>query len=185
MTTQILQRPIYSNEQHRATLRCPQCGRTKVADVAQYQDAPLPPKVQCPCGHRFRVPIASSLSSRYRCPQCEGKGYRLIERGKKVTVSALGYHYHTLQSKEPCRECGGLGMHYPKAASMWGSSVLQTALASLVVPTLTWIDWMAEKLGAPGPTIRRWLEKDLSTLCKRKTLASIKREGVRGYTGSA
>jgi hypothetical protein len=85
----------------------------------------------------------------------------------------------------PFKPGRGLGMHYPKAASMWGTSVLQTALASLVAPTLTWIDWMAEKLGAPGSTIRRWLEKDLSTLCKRKTLASIKREGVRGYTGSA
>jgi len=175
MTTQILQRPVYSNEQQKATLRCPQCGRTKVADVAQYQDAPLPPKVQCPCGHRFRVPIASSLSSRYRCSQCEGKGYLLMERGKKVTVSAAGYHYHTLQSKEPCRVCGGLGMHYPKAATMLGAAVLRTALAPLVAPTLTWIDWMAEKLGAPGPAIRRWLEKDIYTLCKRKTLASIKR----------
>jgi hypothetical protein len=171
MNTQILQRPVYSNEQQMATLRCPQCGRTKVADVAKYQDAPRPPKVKCPCGHRFRVPIAAPLSSRYRCPQCEGKGYLVIERGKKVTVSALGYHYHTLQSKEPCKVCGGLGMYYPQAARVWGASVLQTALASLVAPTLTGIDWMAAKLGAPGPTIRRWLEKDLSNLCKRPTLA--------------
>jgi len=174
MTTQILQRPVYSNEQHKATLRCPQCGRTKVVEVAQYQDAPLPPKVQCPCGHRFRVPIASPLSSRYRCPQCEGKGYLLMERGKKVTVSGSGYHYHTLQSKEPCRVCGGLGMHYPKAESVRGASVLQTALAYLAEPTLTGIDWMAEKLGAPRPAIRSWLEKDIYTLCRRTTLASIK-----------
>jgi hypothetical protein len=34
--TQILQRPVYSDEQQRATLRCPQCGRTKVAEVAKY-----------------------------------------------------------------------------------------------------------------------------------------------------
>jgi hypothetical protein len=175
MNTQILPRPVYSNEQQRASLRCPQCGRTKVVEVAQYQDAPLPPKVKCPCGHKFRVPIASSLSTRYRCPQCEGKGYRLIERGKHVTVSALGYHYHTLQSQEPCKVCGGLGMHYPKAASVRGASLLQTALASLVAPTLTGIAWMAEKLGAPGPTIRRWLETDISNLCKRQTLARIKR----------
>ena len=83
MNTQILQRPVYSNEHHMATLRCPQCGRTKVVDVAKYQNAPHPPKVKCPCGHRFRVPIAMSLSSRYRCPQCEGKGYRIIVQGKK------------------------------------------------------------------------------------------------------
>jgi uncharacterized protein with PIN domain len=111
MTTQILPRPVCSNEQQQATLRCPQCGRTKVVEVAQYQEAPRPPKVQCPCGHRFRVPIAAPLSSRSRCPQCEGKGYRLLEQGKKVTVSASGYHYQTLHSKEPCRVCGGLGMY--------------------------------------------------------------------------
>jgi Zn finger protein HypA/HybF involved in hydrogenase expression len=90
MHTQILQRPVYSNEQQRATLRCPQCGRTKVTDVAKYQDAPRPPKVKCPCGHRFRVPIATPLSSRYRCPRCEGKGYRIMAQGKKVSVSAEG-----------------------------------------------------------------------------------------------
>ena len=84
MHTQILQRPVYSNEQQMATLRCPQCGRTKVTDVAKYQDAPRPPKVKCPCGHRFRVPIATPLSARYRCAPCEGKGYRIMAQGKKV-----------------------------------------------------------------------------------------------------
>src|SRR5215510_2505675 len=132
MTTQILQRPVYSNAQHQATLRCPQCGRTKVVDVAPYEDAPLPPKVHCPCGHRFRISIAAPLSSRSRCPQCAGKGYRLRERRKNVTVSALGYHYHIFQSKELCSGCGGLGIRYPKAIRMWGVAVLQTALASLV-----------------------------------------------------
>jgi len=173
MTTQILPRPVYSNEQQRATLRCPQCGRSKVVEVAQYQDAPRPPKVKCPCGHRFRVPIAAPLSSRSRCPQCEGKGYQIREGGKKVTVSAAGYHYQPLHSKERCRMCGGLGMHSPTAARGRGAAVLHTALASLVEPTLTGIDWMAAQLGVPGATIRRWLEQDLSTLCKRKTLASI------------
>lgn len=168
MQTQILQRPVYSNEQRMATLRCPQCGKTKVADVAKYQDAPLPPKVKCPCGHRFRVPIASHLSSRYRCAQCEGKGYRIIKQEKKVTVSALGYHYHTRKSTAPCKVCGGLGMLYPHARRGHGASVLQSALAYLVAPTLTCIDWTAEKLGAPGPTIRTWLEKDIYNLCKRK-----------------
>src|SRR4029453_9878697 len=128
MHTQILPRPVYTDEQQRATLRCPQCGRTKVVDVAQYQDAPRPPKVQCPCGHRFRVPIATPLSSRSRCPQCEGKGYRIMAQGKKVSVSAEGYAYHTLQSKVPCSMCGGLGMHYPKAARGRGAAVLHTAL---------------------------------------------------------
>ena len=174
MNTQILQRPVFSNEQQRAMLRCPQCGRTKVADVAKYLGASRPPKVKCPCGHRFRVPIASSLSSRSRCPQCEGKGYRLMARGKKVTVSAAGYHYHTLQSKEPCKVCGGLGMLYPKAESMRKAPVLQTVLAYLVEPTLTCIDWMASKLGAPGPTIRRWLATDLAILCGRKTPANLR-----------
>ena len=134
MTTQILPRPVYSNEQHQATLRCPQCRRTKVMDVAQYQDAPRPPKVKCPCGHRFRIPIATPLSSRYRCPQCEGKGYLLMEQGHKVTVSTLGYHYETLQSKKSCKVCGGLGVYYPQAARVRRTSVLQTALASLVAP---------------------------------------------------
>jgi hypothetical protein len=96
-----------------------------------------------------------------------------MAQGKKVSVSAEGYAYHTLQSKVPCSMCGGLGMHYPKAARGRGAAVLHTALAYLVEPTLTGIDWMAAKLGVPGPTIRRWLEQDLYTLCKRKTLASI------------
>jgi len=66
-------------------------------------------------------------------------------------------------------------MHYPQAARVRGASVLQTALASLVAPTLTGIAWMAEKLGAPGPTMRRWLETDIAHLCKRQSLARIKR----------
>lgn len=182
MKTQILQRPVYVDEQHRATIRCPQCGRTKKADVAQYQDASTPPKVKCRCGHRFRVPIASNLSSRSRCPQCEGKGYLLIEQGKKVTVSALGYHYHTLQSREPCKVCRGIGVHYPQAESVRGATVLQTALARLVEPTLTGIDWLAEKLGAHGTAIRTWLEMDICTLGKWKLLARSNRSVAIPWT---
>src|SRR5215831_12804915 len=136
MHTQILQRPVYSNEQQRATLRCPQCGRTKVADVAKYQDAPRPPKVKCPCGHRFRVPIATSLSALYRCPQCEGKGYRIIAQEKKVSVSTDGYQYHTIQSKESCTVCGGLGAYYPAPRRGGVPAVFLTTVESLAETTL-------------------------------------------------
>jgi hypothetical protein len=168
MHTQILQRPVYSNEQQRATLCCPQCGRTKMVDVAQYQDAPRPPKVKCPCGHRFRVPIATSLSSRYRCPQCEGKGYRIMAQGKKVSVSAEGYAYDTLQSREPCTLCGGLGAYYPVAKSGRVPAVFPTTLASLADTTLRCIDWCAKQLGADGAALRTWLERDICTWGKRK-----------------
>ena len=168
MHTQILQRPVYSNEQQRATLRCPQCGRTKVADVAQYQDAPRPPKVKCPCGHRFRVPIATSLSSRSRCPQCEGQGYRSIAQGKTVSVSAEGYHYHTIQRKEPCTVCGGLGAYYPVAKGRGVPAVFLTTLASLADTTLRGLDWCAQQIGADGSSLRAWLERDLWAWGKRK-----------------
>ena len=161
MHTQILQRPVYSNEQQMATLRCPQCGRTKVADVAKYQDAPRPPKVKCPCGHRFRVPIALSLSSRYRCPQCEGKGYRIMAQGKKVSISAEGYTYHTLQSREPCPLCGGLGAYYPGAKRGRVPAVFLTTLAFLADTTLQCIDWCAKQLGADGSALRTWLARDI------------------------
>src|SRR5262245_53545845 len=115
MHTQILQRPVSSNAHNRATLCCSQCGSTTVVDVAQYQDAPRPPNVKCPCGHRLRVPIATSLSARFRCPQCEGKGCRIIAQGKKVAVSSEGYTYHTIQSRESCTRCAGLGAYDPVA----------------------------------------------------------------------
>ena len=169
MDTQILQRPVYSNEQQRATLRCPQCGRTKVVDVAPYQDAPRPPKVKCPYGHRFRVPIATPLSSRSRCPQCEGKGYRLMAQGKKVSVSAEGYAYHTLQSKVPCTGCGGLGMRYPAATRRGCPAVVLTTLAHLAATALMGIDWCAKQVGADGSSLRSWLEMDIRALGKRKS----------------
>ena len=168
MNTQILQRPVYSNEHHMATLRCPQCGRTKVVDVAKYQDAPHPPKVKCPCGHRFRVPIAMSLSSRYRCPQCEGKGYRIIVQGKKVSVSTEGYAYHTLQSRESCPMCGGLGACYPVAKRGRVPAVFLTTLAYLADTTLRGLDWCAQQIGADGSSLRTWLEMDICALGKRK-----------------
>src|SRR5215471_1894124 len=168
MNTQILPRPVYSNDEHMATLRCFQCGRTKVADVAKYQDAPRPPKVKCPCGHRFRVPIAASLSALYRCPQCEGQGYRIIAQEKKVSVSAEGYHYHTLQRKEPCTGCGGLGMHYPATTRGGGPAVVLTTLASLADTTLRGLDWLAKQVGADGTSLRTWLETDICAWGKRK-----------------
>jgi len=166
MDTQILQRPVYSNEQQRATLRCPQCGRTKVADVAQYQDAPRPPKIKCPCGHRFRVPIAPPLSARYRCPQCEGKGYRIMGQEKQVSVSAEGYHYHTRQRREPCSRCGGLGARYPRAAR-GGGAVILTTLGYLADTTLRGLEWCAKQVGADGSSLRTWLEMDIGALGKR------------------
>jgi Zn finger protein HypA/HybF involved in hydrogenase expression len=168
MHTQILQRPVYSNEQHQATLRCPQCGRTKVTDVAKYQEAPRPPKVKCPCGHRFRVPIATPLSSRYRCPKCEGKGYRIIAQGKKVSVSAEGYVYHTLQRREPCTVCHGLGARYPAAKRGGCPAVFLATLESLADTTLRCLDWCAKQLGADGSALRSWLERDICALGKRK-----------------
>src|SRR5215813_10018351 len=167
MHTQILQRPVYSNEQHMATLRCPQCGRTKVADVAKYQDAPRLPKVKCPCGHRFRVPIARSLSALYRCPQYEGKGYRIIAQEKKVSVSTHGYQYHTIQRKEPCTVCGGLGAYYPVAKGRGVPAVFLTTLASLAETTLLGIDWLAKQVGADGASVRAWLARDICALGKR------------------
>jgi hypothetical protein len=167
MHTQILQRPVYSNEQQRATLRCPQCGRTKVVEVAKYQDAPRPPKVKCPCGHRFRVPIATSLSARYRCPQCEGKGYRIMAQGKKVSVSREGYCYQTLQSREPCTMCLGLGVHYPAATGGGWPAVFRTTLAYLAETTLGGLDWCATQVGADGSSLRAWLERDIGALGKR------------------
>ena len=167
MNTQILQRPVYSNEDQRATLRCPQCGRTKVADVAKYQDAPRPPKVKCPCGHRFRVPIAPPLSVRYRCPQCEGKGYRIMAQGKKVSVSAEGYAYQTLQSRASCTLCHGLGVRYPAAPRRRCPAIVLTILAYLAETTLRGIDWGAQRVGADGSSLRIWLERDICALGKR------------------
>src|SRR5438128_4050343 len=168
MNTQILQRPVYSNEHHMATLRCPQCGRSKVVEVAEYQDAPRPPKVKCPCGHCFRVPIATTLSSRSRCPQCEGKGYRIIAQGKKVSVSAEGYCYHTIQSREPCTACGGLGVRYPAATRGGCPAVFLTTLEYLANTTLMCIDWCAKQVGADGSALRTWLEMDICAVGKQK-----------------
>jgi DNA-directed RNA polymerase subunit RPC12/RpoP len=167
MHTQILPRPVYTDEQQRATLRCPQCGRTKVVDGAQYQDALRPPKVKCPCGHRFRVPIATPLSVRYRCPQCEGKGYRIIVQGKKVSVSAEGYAYQTLQHRESCPVCLGHGVRYPAAPRGGGPAILLTPLAYLADTTLRCIDWGAKQVGADGSSLRTWLERDIWALGKR------------------
>ena len=167
MHTQILQRPVYSNEQQRATLRCPQCSRTKVVDVATYQDAPRPPKVKCPCGHRFRVPVAPSLSARYRCPQYEGKGYRIMAQGKKVSVSAEGYTYQTLQSRESCPVCLGLGMRYPAAPRGGWPTIVRTTLAALAATTLRCVDWCAQHVGADGASLRTWLERDICAVGKR------------------
>jgi hypothetical protein len=182
METQILQRPVYMDAQHQATLRCPGCGRTKVADMTRYQNAPKPPKVKCACGQRFRVPIAVSLSARYTCQTCAGKGYLVIEQGKKVTVSEAGYHYQMLQSKEPCTICSGLGVCYPRPASGGWRATLHSGLAFLATHALARIEWLTEKLGASGPSVRTWLEMDIYALgsmdivelCKGKTLAGAR-----------
>ena len=167
MHTQILQRPISSDEQQRALIRCPQCGRAKLTDVAKYQDAPLPPKVQCACGHRFRIPIVSHLSVRYRCPQCEGKGYRIMTQGKKVSVTAEGYAYHTLESRASCPGCLGLGVRYPTASRGRWPAVFLTTLAYLAEKTLRGIDWCAQRVGVDGSSLRAWLARDLGALGRR------------------
>ena len=167
MNTQILQRPVYSDEHQRALIRCPECGRTKMADVAKYQDAPLPPKVQCACGHRFRIPIVTNLLVRSRCPQCEGKGYQIIAEGKKVAVSLEGYAYRTLQRREPCPLCRGLGARSPTATRRWCPAVVLTILASLADTALRCIDWCATQIGRDGSSLRTWLEMDIGALGKR------------------
>src|SRR5262245_19293381 len=167
MHTQILPRPVYTDEQQRATLCCPQCGRTKVVDGAKYQDAPRPPKVQCPCGHRFRVRIAPPLSLRYRCPQCEGKGYRTRAQGKKVSVSTAGYAYQPLQSRVSCTMCLGLGVRYPAAPRSRWPAIVRTTLEYLAETTLRGIDWGAQQVGADGASLRTWLERDICALGKR------------------
>ena len=167
MHTQILQRPISSDEQQRALIRCPQCGRAKLTDVAKYQEAPLSPKVQCACGHRFRIPIVSHLSVRYRCPQCEGKGYLSMTQGKKIAVTAEGYAYHTLESRASCPECLGLGVRYPAATRGRWPAVFLATLAYLADKTLQGIDWCAHQVGADGSSLRAWLERDICALGRR------------------
>ena len=111
---------------------------------------PLP----CPC--------------RYRCPRCEGKGYRIIVQGKKVSVSAEGYAYHTLESRESCPMCGGLGACYPIAKRGRVPAVFLTTLAYLADTILRGLDWCAQQIGADGSSLRTWLEMDICVLAKRK-----------------
>src|SRR5262249_8285236 len=118
---------------------------------------------------RFRVPIAMSLSSRYRCPQCAGKGYRIMVQGKKVSVSAEGYSYHTIQRKEPCTVCDGLGVRYPVAKRGGCPAVVLTTLEHLADMALMGIDWCAKQAGADGLALRTWLEMDICALGKRKS----------------
>jgi hypothetical protein len=162
MNTQILSRPVYTNDQQMATLSCPQCGRTKATDVAKFKDAPRPPKVKCPCGHRFRVPIATPLAVRYRCVQCAGQGYRIVAQEKKISVSTEGYHYHTLERREPCPACHGLGVCYPAAPRGGKATVLRTPLAALADTTVRCLTWCTQQVGADGASLRTWLERDIS-----------------------
>lgn len=175
MQTQILPRPVSMDAQQRATLRCPQCGRTRVADVTRYVEASQAPKVKCACGHRFRVPLAPHLSTRYACQACMGKGYRIVERGKKGCVAAAAYDRQR-HEKVPCVACHGLGARYPQTASGGVRLVLHRSLAFLATHTLAALEWLAARLGRPKPAFRTWLTMDLTTLGKLDVMAWYKRK---------
>jgi hypothetical protein len=84
-----------------------------------------------------------------------------------VSVSAEGYSYQTLHSKEPCTVCLGLGMRYPAATRGGWPAVVLTTLAYLAETTLRCIDWCAKQVGADGASLRTWLERDIGALGKK------------------
>ncbi|MBF0119992.1 MAG: PilZ domain-containing protein [Desulfobacterales bacterium] len=47
----------FINIENKATFVCPQCNKTKVADVSKYKDIDQPIWVncKCPCGHTYKV----------------------------------------------------------------------------------------------------------------------------------
>ena len=47
---------IYISNKNTATFRCPECGKTRTADVSQYTatDKKITVTCKCACGHRFR-----------------------------------------------------------------------------------------------------------------------------------
>ena len=91
-----------------------------------------------------------------------------MAQGKKVSVSAEGYTYQTLQSREPCTVCHGLGVCYPAATRGGCPAVFLTTLAYLADTTLMCLDWCAKQVGAEGSSLRTWLERDICALGKRK-----------------
>jgi len=48
---------VFVNSDNTATLRCPQCQKTRVVDVSKYMrpDAPTKLKAKCACGHSYAV----------------------------------------------------------------------------------------------------------------------------------
>lgn len=173
METQILTLPVYINEQNVAMLCCPRCGKTREANVAKFKDAPVAPKVRCTCGHRFRVPIASPPSTQVHaaqdaCQECAGQGFVLVKQSKKVVIDENGYNFRTLQHREMCRACSGLGVQVAPVRRRRGTSFPRLALAFLVRGILSGIDGVAEAISRSWPVLRASLEADLAAVCKRK-----------------
>jgi hypothetical protein len=91
-----------------------------------------------------------------------------MAQGKKVSVSAEGYTYQTLQRKEPCTVCHGLGVCYRAATRRGWPAVCLTTLAYLADTTLRGLEWCAKQVGAEGSALRTWLARDIGALGKRK-----------------
>lgn len=180
MKTQILTQPVYVDAQHRTTLCCPRCGKSKDVDVSRHQGAATPPKVKCPCGHKFRVPLASHASRLVRCQTCEGKGHQMVVQEKKVVISEIGYTYTPRFRKEACSVCRGTGLLTTQskvgrvtrrsAAGQRGLRAFpQALLGFLVARTLGGLDRLMAQRGQHWLTLRATLEMDLDELIKRKT----------------
>jgi hypothetical protein len=90
-----------------------------------------------------------------------------MAQGKKVVVTAEGYAYQTLQSREPCTVCHGLGACYPVARRGGWPAVFLTMVAYLADTTLRCLDWCAKQVGVDGASLRTWLERDVCALGKR------------------
>jgi hypothetical protein len=90
-----------------------------------------------------------------------------MTQGKKVSVTAEGYAYHTLESRASCRGCLGLGVRYPAATRGRWPAVFLTTLAYLADATLRGIDWCAQRVGVDGSSLRAWLEMDICALGRR------------------
>ena len=90
-----------------------------------------------------------------------------MTQGKKITVTAEGYAYHTLESRASCPGCLGLGVRYPAATRGRWPAVCLATLAYLAAKTLQGIDWCAQQVGADGSSLRAWLERDICALGRR------------------
>ncbi len=73
---------VYIGENNMATFRCPQCDKSKTADVSRYRhiQTAVRVKLKCPCGHAYTV---------------------LLERRKHVrkNLNLPGHFYHNKSSQ--------------------------------------------------------------------------------------